>query len=952
MTPNPTTTAPTTIGPYRIEREIARGGMGIVYLARDTRLDRAVAIKALPDDFAEDPERLARFEREAKVLASLNHPNIAGIHGIEESEGRRYLALEHVEGETLADRIGRGPLPLYEAIDLSIQIAAGIEAAHEAGVIHRDLKPGNVMITHGDHVKVVDFGLAKGRVSSESGIVDSPTLANSPTLTSSPTFPTSPAIPQSPTIAHSPTYGSPATMPGVILGTAAYLSPEQARGKPVDRRTDIWSFGCVLYECLTGRMAFEGETVSDTIAKILEREVDWSILPPKTPARVRELLRRCLEKDPRKRLRDIGDARITLEEAKSGAAAPAEDAVATPVARPHRRRAAILIAATAILSAAIGLLAGSILQRPGSDASRAVTRLSIALPPDLRVTQAELTPDGRALVIIGQERTAKEGEPARAQLYVRWMDRGTFEPLRGTERAEGFIVSTDGKWIEFTATVSDRTTDEQILKIPIDGSAPPVPIAKKREDWQGRAAWLESGEHLIPVAGGKRYVRLSAKGGPPSEPKPFDSPGFTGSFSFTHPLPGDRGVLLQATSYEGGVYRLSVGVLDLRSDKVKILARDAGSPQYSPTGHLLFTQGEALLAAPFDLGRLELKGPPVALLGGLRVGTSWGNASIQMTPGGTLLHVLGGNVGKDRRAVIVDAGGRVSDWSGERLPFESSIALSKDGNFFAGIVANAGAIYEIWISERGRTASRRVVAVAGVDCGAPVWSPDGSQIAYSQTARQASDGIYLASTDGSGAPRRIVRASADTLMFPDSWSPDGTQLLCTRLVASQPELCVASARGPGEAEAKPVFTGTARRGVGAFSSDGRLIAYISDEAGRTETFICRWDGAGPVGQPVLVSRGGGGSPVWARDGRRLYYPTTQNKVMSVTVEDGARLSASAPTVAWDMDALRIPNQQFSTLLDLLPDGRLLAIQKGEGEDEITRFDVALNFDQEIRGKAR
>ena len=279
------------IGPYRIERELARGGMGIVYLAHDTRLNRAAAIKALPDDVASDPDRLARFKQEAQVLASLSHQNIAGIYGLEESEGRRYLALEYIEGETLAERIARGgPLPVEEAIDTCLQIAAGVEAAHEGGIIHRDLKPGNVMITSNGGVKVVDFGLAKGKVATGSN----PATESSRTLTA-----------------------SPATMPGAVIGTARYLSPEQARGRPVDRRTDIWAFGCVLYECLTGKVAFEGETVSDTIARILVGDVNWGRLPKSTPRRMRELLQRCLEKDASKRLRDIGEARLALEEVKA-----------------------------------------------------------------------------------------------------------------------------------------------------------------------------------------------------------------------------------------------------------------------------------------------------------------------------------------------------------------------------------------------------------------------------------------------------------------------------------------------------------------------------------------------------------------------------------------------------------------------------------------------------------
>src|SRR5882762_1481196 len=338
----PPVTSGATIGPYKVDREIGRGGMGVVFLAHDTRLGRTVALKALPDDVAADPEHLQRFEREARVLASLNHPNVAAIYGLEESEGRRYLALEHIEGETLADRIARGPLPLAETLDICIQIAAGVDAAHDAGVVHRDLKPGNVMITPSDQVKVLDFGLAKGRVATdESGLAKSPALIDSATL-SSPTL-------YSPTLPHSPTLISPATLPGVILGTAAYLSPEQARGKMVDRRTDIWSFGCILYECQTGKRAFEGETVSDTIAKLLEREMDWSTLPKSTTPLLRALLERCLTKDPKLRLRDIGEARLTLEEVKSGRIAAPTEAVAPGAGAAPARRTAILLAIGAVI---------------------------------------------------------------------------------------------------------------------------------------------------------------------------------------------------------------------------------------------------------------------------------------------------------------------------------------------------------------------------------------------------------------------------------------------------------------------------------------------------------------------------------------------------------------------------------------------------------------------------
>ena len=347
-------TIPATIGPYRIDREIARGGMGIVYLAHDTRLKRAAAIKALPDDVAADRDRLARFKQEAQILASLSHPNVAGIYGLEESGGRSYLALEHIEGETLADRIARGPLPVDETVRICLQVAAGVEAAHEGGVIHRDLKPGNVMITPNGVVKVLDFGLAKGKVMAAS----TSALGNSPALT-----------------------GPPETMPGVILGTAAYLSPEQARGWPVDRRTDIWAFGCVLFECLTGKVAFEGETVSDTIARILVTGVDWARLPKETPARVRELLQRCLERDSTKRLGDIGEARRTLEEVKGGHGATAEIPVGG--GRPRALFPRLLPVGVALLIAALGLYLWNAVG-PGKRRSspRQPTGLSLSVPDD------------------------------------------------------------------------------------------------------------------------------------------------------------------------------------------------------------------------------------------------------------------------------------------------------------------------------------------------------------------------------------------------------------------------------------------------------------------------------------------------------------------------------------------------------------------------------------------
>lgn len=933
--------APSSIGPYRIEREIGRGGMGVVFLARDTRLDRAAAIKALPEDVASDPERLQRFEREAKVLASLSHPNIAGIYGVEEQDGRRFLALEYIEGEALEGRLRRGPLPLDETLDIAVQVAAGIEAAHEGGIIHRDLKPGNVVITPGDQVKVVDFGLAKGRVA-EMAMGDSPTPGQPPTS------PHSPTLVQSPTLAHSPTAQSPATIPGVILGTAAYLSPEQARGKAVDRRTDIWAFGCLIYECLTGTQAFQGETVSDTIAKILERDVDWSRLPKQTPPRLRELLVRCLEKDPKRRLRDIGDARLALEEIRSG---PGKSAAQEPAAARVRRNRL-----SAVVGALVGLVAGALiagfLGAGGRGAGREPTRLSIAIPDGLRYLGGDITPDGRAFVLLAQSRSGTESGEPRRRLYLRRLDRVSIDPIRGTEDAQSLTLSPDGKWVAFVAPVSRNATQRRLLKVPVDGSAPPVVLSDWDDAWSTSGAWLRSGDFLLPTERGRKYVRLPAGGGPPGPPQEFGVAGFEGSFSFGQALPRERGIFLVATSYEKGAFRVGIGVLDLKSGRTKLLIREGGSPHYAATGHLLFTRSDKLLAVPFDPGKLETRGQPVAILDGLRVATSWVDASIDWSESGTLVFAPGGDVSRGRHAVVVDPGGATSEWSGEKQPFESNMSAAPDGSRFAVVIANANALYEIWVSQRGRSVSRRVIAKAGTDCASPVWSRDGEHIAFVRVARTAEDGIYSARADGTGAPVRIIASgSQDLTLVPTSFSPDGRTLLLMAVRGGRPRLGWVPLMGAGAAadSVRPLFSDGAMRAMAEFSPDGRLMAYISDETGSAEIYVCRWGGEGSLGPPVQVSTGGGFNPRWSRDGGRVYYATLQqDKILSAVIQREPRLAAAPPATAWDLEKLRAA----SGLYDILPGGKLLAIQKGEGEDDVRRLDVALNFDQELRARFR
>lgn len=928
---------PVLIGPYRIDRELARGGMGVVYLAHDTRLDRTVALKALPEDVASEPERLQRFEREARLLASLNHPNVATIYGIESAGGRRYIALEYIDGESLAARLARGPLTIEETIEIGVQVAAGIEAAHEAGIIHRDLKPANVVLAAGDRIKVVDFGLAKGRDGDTAA-----SQADSPAIT-----------PSSPTISLSPAEHTP-TVPGIILGTAPYLSPEQARGKPVDRRTDIWSFGCVLYECLTGAMAFRGETVSDTISIILRGEPDWHRLPEETPPALLALLRRCLVKDPRRRLRDIGEAQLALEDIRvgdPGIAATSPPAAMSPAATGpaglyRRLRIPLLLAGVVgfLFAAAFWNL---VLNKPDGSVTREVTRLSIPLPSDLRVPLALITSDGRSFVILGIDRNPEQGKPPHSQIYIRHLNDTRYEPLRGTERSWAFVLSPDGKWIEYVANASERSSEMRMFKVPVDGSAPPIAVSTVEESW-ARPVLLHSGDQLIPFANGKEYVRLPASGGPASSPISFGSEELV--HDFTSVLPGDRGVLLVTRSFESSASRTNLSVLDLKSGETKLLVPDAGMSQYSSTGHILFQRGDALLAVPFDADALEVTGPPVAMLDGLRMFAGYSFSSLQLTRTGTLVYLLGGDVSKDRQAVLVGGDGTVSEWSPERQPYLATLSASPDGKRFAFHITVNG-INEIWISERGGDRAHRLVAVPGSHCGFPVWSPDGNRVAFYQEGRDER-AIYVIEADGTSVARRVAKVAGSGAAILSSWSPDGGVLLATRYDAFRGVLCALDVSAAPEAELQPLFG--AKPGIGwtSFSPDGRRIAYTSDEAGREEVFVSGWDtnAKKPSGRAIQVSRTGGTFPRWSRDGSRLFFHTPENKILVATISRGPGLSATSPVAAWDLDKIGAAVGSGSPFYDVLPDGRLLVIRRGAEEDDVTRYEVALNFDEEVKAK--
>ena len=614
----------TTLSHYRILEKLGAGGMGVVYRAEDTNLNRQVAIKVLPDIFSGDPERLARFEREAKLLASLNHPNIAAIHGLEEAEGKRFLVLELVDGETLAQRIAKGPLPVDETLDVCLKIAEGLEAAHEKGIIHRDLKPANVKITPEGKVKVLDFGLAKAFQVETS----------------------------TPDASHSPTLTDQMTRPGVILGTATYMSPEQAKGKQVDKRADIWAFGCVMYECLTGKRAFQGETITETVASILKSDPDWGTLPAETPAIVRSLLRRCLQKDQGIRLHDIADARIEIGESVTY---PLE---AEPAPRQH---SLLWLGACAAVVLFAGILIDRVLTRyfqPAPSASVVTSTIKVEpghwLDSMRRTNEMErpsrtamaISRDGRFIVYSAIEENP--GPQARPRLFLRRMDKSDAKPIVGTEGGVSPFLSPDNRWVGFWA-------DRKLMKISIDGG---VPVALCEMAYPFGASWgtddnivfspnYDVGLFMIPANGGKAEVLTAA-----------DKAREEFRHRLPHYLPDGKSVLFTSVRDEFDP-KPRIAILDLKSRRWQVLLEEAADAQYIPTGHLAFLRQGILMAVSFDLNRLEVCGQPVPAISNVMqtinsrscyYNTDAGQVSVSHS--GSLIYASGGTIPDEQNSLV------------------------------------------------------------------------------------------------------------------------------------------------------------------------------------------------------------------------------------------------------------------------------------------------------------
>ncbi len=733
------------------------------------------------------------------------------------------------------------------------------------------------------------------------------------------------------------------TAANVILGTAAYMSPEQARGKTVDRRADIWAFGCVLYECLTGRRAFAGETVSDTLAKILERDPDLAALPTGTPTRLRELLRYCLAKDPKLRLRDIGDARIVLDEvlasrSPSGRLLIGESAGGGDSGRPRSRGVAPLwVGLGAVTAVGLGIGLGSTVTGHGG----ALRCTSIQIPSDLVVSSGEIRRDGHVLVVAARPRSGNGTEASPSRVYVRPLDSFEFKPLPGTEGAAWAGTSLDSRTLFFTAPVQTGASQYRFFRMPIDGSAPAIALFDWQEGWGGGCE-LSNGDFLMLV--GTSFFRLPKAGGTPSPATRIDAdrPGVR-DVTLGDALPGDRGVLTTLGGYGQSGWHYNVGVLDPRTGKVKVVVEDGGRPVYVPTGYLLFSRDDVVLAVRFDIGRLETRGPAVAVWKGLSTPFSTEPGHFAVTRDGSLFY-RPGKGGGARALAFLDLSGHLQPWSSERWHVEAEFVMAPDGHHFACMILNPRGIDEIWISDVSRPGFRRLGTDPNADCFWPRWSPDGKLIAYQRVAKDDRDGIYVQPVEG-GEAKRIFAPRAEGYA-PSAWLPGGSGLIVSSAISGRRFIKLLTLAG-AEADSsrlRPLLPSRFSVYTPRISPDERMLAFTSEASGRAEIFVAEFGADASVGRPLQVSTEGGSGESWSPDGGSLYYDDAHGKMLKVSVRRTPVLSVSSPVQVFDLQKLGI----FTYCV--LPDDRFLVALRTEDEGEITRYDVVLNWTDELTRK--
>jgi len=886
--------------------------MGEVYRAKDSKLGRDVAIKVLPEAFARNAERMARFQREAKVLASLDHPNIASIYGLEDSGGTRALVMQLVEGPTLADRIKAGPIPVDEAVRIARQIADGLEYAHERGIIHRDLKPANVKVTNDDAVKVLDFGLAKALESDPSSI----------------------------DISTSPTISRMATQQGVLLGTAAYMSPEQAKAKSVDRRADIWAFGCVLYEMLTGKMAFSGETVTDTLAAVVMKEPDWSLLPGATPMRVRVLLERCLQKDPKQRLRDIGDARISLDEVLSGAPEPALGPDASG-AKPRRQRVlpwAFVAVSVTIAFAALGWAYMHVAS--GRTVATEPMRFQVSQPEKAFPAYSgvfALSPDGRNLAFFA---TSSDGA---YRVWVRTLDSLEARPLVDSvsPQAPPFFWSQDSRYITFDA-------GGKLKKIDVSGGP-----AETLCDVSGLAvggSWNREGVIIFGRAPGT-LMRVSANGGPAAPVTALDPSRGDLFHDFPIFLPDGRHFIYRVTSSKAGKSGVYVGSLDVKpqeQDPTQLLATDFAAVYVPPLGllkgQLLFVRDGTLMTQPFDADRLELAGEAIAVAEGLGFYRSF--SFFSASANGVLAYRTGG--AGVSQLTWYDREGKILSTVGDPGTY-LTVTLSPDGHRAAvGRLVPQASNPSIWLVDLLRgTSTRFTFGLSSVNVG--TWSPDGSRIVFdsSPTFNGISD-LYQKLASGANDEEPLLRSDLAS-KFPTSWSRDGRFLLYTAQAATR-SLWVLPLGG--ERKPFPFLQTTSNNYDGEISPDQRWVAYVSDETGPDEIYVRTFSPdskvtASNTSGKWLISVNGGSQPRWRGDGKELYYLAPDGHLMAVEIATSPMFRAGVPKALFQTPPRSVDISAMMREWDLTSDGKRFLFPAPAAQTTAP-FTVVLNWQAALK----
>ena len=864
-----------TLSHYRIVEKIGEGGMGEVYLADDTTLDRKVALKFLPEAFISDPERMARFEREAKLLASLNHPNIAGIYGLEQADGNRFLVLEYVEGETLQAKLSNGALPLEDALALCRQIAEGLEAAHEKGVIHRDLKPANVMITAEEKVKILDFGLAKA-FSDETQSIDS---SQSPTLTEA------------------------MTQPGVILGTAAYMSPEQAKGRSVDKRADIWAFGCILYECLTGKRAFEGEAVTETLAAVIKEEPDWILLPVTTPQNIRFVLKKCLDKERNRRFHHVADLPILLDEAP--------DLVASKTTTPIKRSSLPRIWAAFTTVIAIILAVPAFLyfrdQKPDE-----VIRLQIPVPPMPNDYNMAISPDGRSIAYVAQSSGSEN------MLFIREIESIDPKKLSGTEDAAFPFWSPDSRSIAFFA-------NGRLKRIDVSGSSP-RDICAASGAWGG--TWNRNGIIIFSDRMGP-LRQVPAESGESQEITKLDESKNEVAHVYPYFLPDGRHYLYTVLYPQGSENGIYISSLDSQN---KTLIKTVHSiSAYVEPGYLLFQRGRTLLAQPFDFKRLKLKNEePVRIADNLILG-KYSSGCFSASQNGRIIY-RSTEEKVQSQFVWLDRTGKLIGLAGEMETSPANFELSPDGEQIAmrrhdPVTTNV----DIYLMDLRRNFQTPFTNDPYVN-GTPIWSPEGDRIAF---------GSYRKGNQEDILEKKVGSVSEETYLldspsheYPEAWSQSGRYIAYGKVTGSDTDTYILPLFG--EKTPFEIYPSPGNQTNSQFSPNDKWLAYQSDESGRFEVYVISF----PSGDwRIQVSNNGGTQPRWREDGKELYYLAPDGKIMAVDIKGRTRIDPGVPHELFDA-GMSVPG---STQYDVTPDGQRFLFLKPYAEANPTPITVTLNW---------